>query len=308
MTAALTTPTSKSAAPRRRAAVVCQTAAAAGLWGSVGPLVALYPSTASDGFAIVRLVLGAGVLALLASRSTPMATLSRRDLPILLVGGLSVAAFQPLYFAAVHQAGIAVATFIAIGLSPVATGVAVSLQHGIAPARRWWAGSATAITGLGLLAGGVTSGQPGAAGTGILLAVLACVSYSIQALAIDRLTTTHGEPHAVGAIFIVGALMLLPTAALADWAWLGQPPLLLGGLYAGVVTLAVAYRLFARGVARLGPPTAVLISLLEPVAAGALAILLVGERLGPVQVTAALLVMIGVVLSVTGKRAHCHPT
>src|SRR4051794_27263055 len=94
------------AASRSRAVVASQTAVAAVLWGSVGPLVALFPATASAGLAIVRLVLGAGVLALLATRSARLASFSRREIPTLLVGGLSVAAFRPLYFAAVHNAGV----------------------------------------------------------------------------------------------------------------------------------------------------------------------------------------------------------
>lgn len=300
MTATLTRSQTRST-QSRRATAVSQTALAAVLWGSVGPLVALYPAAASGGFGIVRLVVGAAVLAALALRSPWLAGFSRHDVPTIVMGGLSVAAFQPLYFAAVHLAGVAVATFIAIGMSPVVTGVAVWLRHGVTPARRWWVASTTAITGLALLAWGSGSGNHGTPVVGVLLAALACVSYSLQALTIDRLATSHGEPRAVAAIFVVGALMLLPTAAFASWTWVGQPMLLLGGIYAGVVTLAFAYCLFARGVARLGPPTAVLISLLEPVAAAALAILLVGELLEALQIAAALLILAGVVMSVTGK-------
>jgi len=146
--------------------------------------------------------------------------------------------------------------------------------------------------------------QQGMSTAGIVLAALACVSYSFQALTIDRLATSHGEPRAVGAIFVVGALMLLPTAVFANWTWAAQPVLLLGGLYAGVVTLAVAYCLFAKGVSRLGPPTAVLISLLEPVAAAALAIVLVGEHMNATQVVAGALILVGVVISVTGRSTR----
>jgi DME family drug/metabolite transporter len=284
MPAAATRELTNAVAPGRRAAVAGKTAVAAVLWGSVGPLVAVYPHEASGGFAVVRLVIGAAVLAVLALRSASPAGFSRHDRPTIVVGGLSVVAFQLLYFAVVRRAGVAAATFIAIDLPPVVTGVAMWLRHGVGPARRWWAASTTAIAGLALLVWGTGSEHHGTSAIGVLLAALACVSYSFQALTIDRLATSHGESRAVGAIFVVGTLMLVPSAAFASWTWVGQPMLLLGGLYAGIATLAAAYWLFAKGVYELGPSTAVLISLVEPVAAAALAILIVGELIDALQI------------------------
>jgi drug/metabolite transporter, DME family len=114
---------------------------------------------------------------------------------------------------------------------------------------------------------------------------------------------------AVGAVFLVGAAMLLPIAAFADWTWAGQPTLLLGALFAGIATLALAYRLFAKGIRHLGPPTAVLVSLLEPVAAATFAVFLVGQTIS-LETSGALLILAGVGISVFGKptrRAVSHP-
>lgn len=279
-----------------RAGVAAQTALAAVLWGAVGPMVALYPHDAAAGFAIVRLGVGACLLALLARQAPRLRRFGRPDLLTLVFGGLSVATFQPLYFEAVHRAGVALATFVAIGLAPVVTGLSVWVLRGRRPSRRWWAAAATAGAGVALLGSQATelSGGAGLLLTGVALAALACAAYSLQALTISRLACRHGEARAVSAIFVAGALMLTPTAAFAKWSWATEPSLMLGSVLAGVATLALAYRLFAAGVRRLGAPTAVLITLLEPVAAATFAVLLVGQQMTLLEAGAAALVLFGI--------------
>lgn len=297
----MTTTLSRPLAPSRTG-LAAQTALAAVLWGSVGPLVALYPTGAVAGFAVVRLTIGSVLLGLFALQATRRSPFTRADIPTLLVGGLSVAAFQPLYFAALERTGVTVATFVAIGLSPVITGLALWASQDVRPSQRWWIAAGVAVVGLATLCWGSAHGTSKVTLTGIVLACAACASYALQALTIDRLAGTHGDTRAVGAIFVVATLMLLPTAPFADYSWASSPLLLLGAVYAGVATLAVSYRLFARGVHGLGSPTAVMISLLEPVAAAVLAVLLIGEDMPLLVVAGSTLILAGVVLSVLDER------
>lgn len=67
-----------------------------------------------------------------------------------------------------------------------------------------------------------------------------------------------------------GALALSPRLPSALTCLATMPKGLAAALYLGVATTAIAYALFAVGVARLGAPTAVTISPLEPVTAAVL--------------------------------------
>ena len=83
-------------------------------------------------------------------------------------------------------------------------------------------------------------------------------------------------------VFCLGAVLLSPLLFAADLAWLGQPRGLAVALHLGLIATAAAYALFARGLRAVPVATAVTLSLAEPLTAGALGVVLLGERLtGP---------------------------
>jgi len=71
-------------------------------------------------------------------------------------------------------------------------------------------------------------------------------------------------------------LILSGASFLASWSNAGV------GLYLAVVPMFAGYVLFGMGLARVPASTATLLSLVEPVAAAVLAVLVVGEVLAPV--------------------------
>src|SRR5260370_36411697 len=97
------------------------------------------------GFAFTRLAVGAPVLLLLAARTCNTARWTGRDLRVVLIGGVGVAAYQPLYFASVSRTGVAVATFLSIGAAPVFTGLTRWLVSRQRPGSGWWLATAVAI-------------------------------------------------------------------------------------------------------------------------------------------------------------------
>jgi drug/metabolite transporter, DME family len=119
---------------------------------------------------------------------------------------------------------------------------------------------------------------------GILLAVLAAAAYTWQAHTIERLAPRHGPIETVAVLFTGAALLLLP-AGIADVDVVtATPQAIIGLLYLGLVTTALAYGSFAFGVPHVGAPAAVSLSLLEPVAATALAALIAQQVPTVVQV------------------------
>jgi DME family drug/metabolite transporter len=136
----------------------------------------------------------------------------------------------------------------------------------------------------------------------MMLGLAAGGCYSMQASTIGALSARHGSPRSVAAIFTTGTVMLVPALFWQHLSWLGQAALLLGAVYAGVATLALAYALFAHGVSTLGSPRAVTISLLEPLTAALLGVFALSEHLTGAMAAGCVLILAGLVLAVTQTR------
>jgi DME family drug/metabolite transporter len=199
---------------------------------------------------------------------------------MVVLGAAGVAAYQLAFFAAVADTGVAVGTIVALGSAPAITGALEWLVAGRRPDPRWFAATALACFGVGLL---VLAGGGGAAGVsapGVALAVLAGASYATYTLTAKRLLGDGHPPERVMAMaFGIGALALVPVLALGD-----PGPLLRGGglvlaLFLGIVPTALAYVLFARGLRRLSAAETSTLTLAEPLTAGLLGAAVLGERL-----------------------------
>jgi len=114
---------------------------------------------------------------------------------------------------------------------------------------------------------------------GIVLALGAGAAYTIYTLASKNLVTLHPPDSVTAVVFTLGALFLSPLLFTADLSWLVQLRGLAVALHLGLVATAASYALFVRGLMHVPTATAVTLSLAEPLTAGALGILLLGEQL-----------------------------
>jgi DME family drug/metabolite transporter len=143
--------------------------------------------------------------------------------------------------------------------------------------------------------------------TGLLLATGAGASYASFTVASKDLLE-HNPPEAVMAvIFCLGALLLTPLFFTADFSWLAQPGGLGVTLHLGLVTVALAYSLFARGLSQVPVATAATLTLAEPFTAGTLGVFLLGERLTFVAGFGILLIFTGLVLVSVRQRPASFP-
>ena len=81
----------------------------------------------------------------------------------------------------------------------------------------------------------------------------------------------------------------------------------LGVVYLGLFTTSIAYALFAFGIPHVGAPTAVTLSLVEPVAATALAALVAGQVPAPVQLLGIVVTLAAVALLTLVPRGSSRP-
>ncbi|HXH05079.1 MAG TPA: DMT family transporter, partial [Vicinamibacterales bacterium] len=99
-----------------------------------------------------------------------------------------------------------------------------------------------------------------------------------------------------GAVFPLAAIGLAPLLLVSDLRWLTDPRGIAVALHLGVVATAVAYVLFSTGLQRIPGPTAVTLSLAEPLTAAALGAIVLGERPGAAALAGAGLVLAGLAL------------
>jgi DME family drug/metabolite transporter len=292
-----------------RLASVIAVLAAAVLFGTTGTAQALGPAEATPlGIGAVRLVLGAVALALIARARRPAAGRAwSRNAPALLVGGLGVAVYQLGWFAGLRRTGVALGTVVGIGSGPVMAGLIHLARRRRALTGGWLGATAASVLGAALLASR-GAGESSADPVGLMLTLGAALGYvvSVEAAqhAIRRGLDAEG---AMAGMFGVGAVLLAPILAIEPLGWLGSARGAALALHLGAVTIGVAYTLYGWGLRSLAVPTAVTLTLAEPLTAAILGTAVLGERLGPLGWLGAALVAIGLVGASRGDVPAAEP-
>jgi DME family drug/metabolite transporter len=248
--------------------------AAAALFSTSGTSTALLaPGAWPPSVAAVRLVVGAAGMVgfVLLVRRTGLGAMFR--LPLVWVMALGVAGYQAFFFIGVQRTGVAVGTLVALGAAPLMAGALGWAAREGAPGWLWAGATAIGITGLLLLTGGGS-----ADGAGVGAALLAAGSYAVYTVFGARLSRDGHDPSAVlAAAFTLGALLLVPFLARADWV--ATPSGAVLALWLGLGATSLAYLLFGLGLPVLQPGHIATLTLLEPVGATLWGVLLLDERL-----------------------------
>lgn len=269
---------------------------AAVLFGTTGTAKELGPDSASAlGVGATRILFGAATLWLIA-RALPRWRELRSYGHLLVIGGLGVAAYQPGFFAGTERLGVALGTIIALGSGPLFAGI-LELALGNRPGARWLMATMVSIVGGALLV------IPGATEAdfsvvGLLAALTAGFGYAVYAVVTKRLILRGLQATVASAWqFSIGALVLLPFLAGEPMGWLRTPSGLAMALWLGVAATGVAYLLYGYGLRTLDTATATTLTLAEPVTAAMFAMLVLDERLSPIEWVGAAIVLAGLALA-----------
>jgi drug/metabolite transporter, DME family len=276
--------------------------AAAVLWGTTGTARDLGPDGASPvAVGALRVVLGGALLYVVARRAGFRFDRRRWPTGPLAVAIVTIAAYQPLFFAGVSRAGVAVGTVVGIGSSPIVGGLLGRLLRHERLGWQWLAATTLGIGGAALLAGAGDAGDDVA--TGLFLAVGAGCSYAVYVVASATLLDHH-PPRDVGGVVMGGAgVLLVPVALIGGIGWLGEADGLAMAAWLAGPTMLVAYPLMARGLREVGVGATATLTLAEPATAAVLGLLVLGERLEPAGWVGLVLVAAGVVVEATRRRS-----
>jgi hypothetical protein len=155
------------------------------------------------------------------------------------------AAYQPLFFGAVHRAGVAVCTLLAVGAVPVFAGLVgwVALAH--RPTRAWLTAILVAVAGLALRSLGQTGPGDGP-GLGIVMALTAPFGTSRYVVAAKAELDRHAA-ELPAAAYLLGSVMLAPLVLSQPLAWVAV------ALDLGMVTMALGNVLAVAGMRSMPP-------------------------------------------------------
>ncbi|MEN9938229.1 MAG: hypothetical protein RLZZ387_4808 [Chloroflexota bacterium] len=291
-------------------------AAAALLWGTVGVSTrGIYELGATNALSIgfFRLALAAPAMLIgcAAVLGRGALRIGRSAALLAALVGVMLGLYQAFFFTAIAHAGVAIAVLVTLCTAPV---LAALMGAVLTRERLTWPVAAALVLALGgtalLIGVEPGAGLPAGAGLGVLFALGSAFSYAMITV-LGGMVAGRAHQLQVNAIaFVTGAVLLLavalPTGFVVSYTPLGWGLL----LYLALVPTALAYALFLRGMRTTAATSATIVTLLEPLTSTMLAWLLFGERLGPLGLLGAVLLLgaLGVLyIGTGGERRERSP-
>jgi DME family drug/metabolite transporter len=272
------------------------------VWGTIGPAVDVVHDRSSLSVLTIsayRSIAAVAVLVLAVAatrRSAACRALIREHGGRVALVGVLTAAFQLTFFLAVVAAGVSVTTVVALGFAPVLLLAVSSARDRRPPSLSDALTVGTALVGLVLVSATGGGGEGPHPVWGVLAALGSGAAYALSADVGGSLTQDHDALAVTTCTTSVVAAVLVPgglSLALLRGESMGTYDVRAWSLvaYLGVVTMAIAYVLLYAGLRSTPSGTAVVATLLEPVTAVLIAVLLLGETLSAAGVLGCLLIL-----------------
>ena len=226
----------------------------------------------------------------------------RRHLPLLALGAFLLYVNQ-LGFVFALDATTASTIGLVLGAIPIFAalfGLVAGTERATA---RFWVAALVSSLGVGLVAAGGAS-ETSASLTGILLGLLTAATWAGYSVAVAPLMETYTpsrvSAYVVTAAWIAAALTGVPQSVGQDWALDWEVWALLAFATLGPLVLTTV--LWFRSIHRIGANRATLAANLQPFVAAVLAVILLPEPLGALQIAGGVLIALGIL--VVRRRAQ----
>ena len=247
-------------------------------------------------YATVRYGLAAAIFVGMALVSERSLRVRRRDLPLLGLAAVTLWLNQLSFVFALH-ATTAATIGLVLGAIPIFAALFGLLLGTERPSSRFWAAAAISFVGVAFVAAGA-SGQHDASVRGIVLGLCTAATWAAYSVTVAPLMRTY-SPTRMSAVVIPATWVLLALSGLGetstqDWhvGWQIWPLLLL----ATIGPLVLTNVLWFRSIHRIGANRATLAANLQPFVAALLAVVLLSESIGPLQLLGGLLIALGLVV------------
>lgn len=281
------------------------------VWGTTGTAATFAPQVSAIAIGAAAMGIGGILQSMLAGlgiwRALPALATHWKNL---LLGGLAVAIYPLAFYASMRMAGVTIGTVVTIGSAPLISALIEYLFEGARLSKQWLWGALIGLLGMVLLCIAEGSMHDSArTGNSVLIGIClgliggltyALYSWTARGLMLRGIRSSV----AMGATFGIGGLLLMPVLLMTGAPFLASWNNAAVGIYMALVPMFLGYLCFGVGLARISASMATTITLIEPVVAALLAVVIVGERLAPMGwMGVALIISCLVVITLPFKRS-----
>ncbi len=269
-------------------AILCVIAASV-LWGTTGTASAFIPDVSPLAVGAFSMGVG-GVLLVLNAKNNLLSDrqklLSKPSL--LFIGSLCVAIYPLAFYSSMRLAGVAIGTVISIAGAPFFTVIMERLISNERVTSRWVVSFIFGVVGVILLTLGKTqyldiNAQANNRILGILLGLVAGLTYATYSwTARQMIENGVNSKSAMASMFGLSAILLLPSLLLTGGNLFLDAKHISVALYLAIAPMFFGYLLFGQALREIEASKATLITLLEPIVATILAIIIIGETFSPI--------------------------
>ncbi|HET8742104.1 MAG TPA: DMT family transporter [Gaiella sp.] len=218
-----------------------------------------------------------------------------RDLGLLLGAAAVLYVNQLAFVYALHESTASVLALL-LGATPIFAAIAGVLLGTEALPRRFWSGALLSFAGVALVALGAGDAVSGSV-VGVLLGVLTAASWAAYSMLITPLMRRYSASRissvVLSATCVPLTLTALPQLGDQDWSLGWAVWLLLA--FATLGPLVATNVMWFRSLDRIGPARATLAANLQPFVAAVVAVVLLSESLGALELAGGLLIAAGIV-------------
>ena len=267
------------------------------VWGGTFPIAKYALDEFSVlAYATIRPLIAAGLMfGVLRLRGEPLG-IAREDWPRLLLSGFGgMFLFQAGFIFGLDKTSASHGALIASAGPPILGAVILWLARGERPGARTLVGLALGGVGVALLVG--NPGADGATILGDLISLAAALAWVGVTIVPAPLVRRYGAFRLTAWLILCAGVAFVPFSipALTRTAQDMPSPLAWGSLfYTAILGMTVANTLWQRAVSSIGANQTMPYLYLQPAIALGLSGLILGERLGPIQIAGGLLAMVGV--------------
>ncbi|OQQ07153.1 EamA family transporter [Vibrio splendidus] len=254
------------------------------LWGTTGTAASFAPDLSPLAVGAFSMGVGGLMQAGLAYRKVLFAfDKLLQNKRLLAVSALALAVYPLAFYSSMKLSGVAVGTVVSIATAPFFSALLeclISKKNNIN--KRWLTSFAIGVVGIGLLVFSESSSKNESGDDlkllGIALGLLAGLCYAIYSWATKALIDKGIKSQAaMGSIFGLGAMMLLPTLWFTGENLFSSQTNVLVISYLTLIPQCLGYVAFSFGLRHVTASSANLLTLFEPVVAAVLAVCVVGE-------------------------------
>ncbi|EAP96618.1 EamA family transporter [Vibrio splendidus] len=254
------------------------------LWGTTGTAASFAPDLSPLAIGAFSMGVGGLMQAGLAYRKILFAfDKLLQNKRLLAVSALALAVYPLAFYSSMKLSGVAIGTVVSIATAPFFSALLeclISKKNNIN--KRWLTSFAIGVVGIGLLVFSESSSTNESGDDlkllGIALGLVAGLCYAIYSWATKALIDKGIKSQAaMGSIFGLGAMLLLPTLWFTGENLFSSQINVLVISYLTLIPQCVGYIAFSFGLRHVTASSANLLTLFEPVVAAVLAVCVVGE-------------------------------